>query len=89
MKWNIKDILRDLDEGSEEQRIDTWVAKFKGRVLILRSGKHSWKKESHTKIALNNDFKSYFWHDGVVGFKDSKELVDYLIEKKLITIERL
>ena len=51
-------ILDDMLSKQKEKRAKTFVARFKGKNLIMRSGKSSWKAIGHAKTALIQHFDS-------------------------------
>ena len=50
-------ILDDMLSKQKEKRAKTFVARYKGKNLITRSGKSSWKAVNHAKAAITLHFK--------------------------------
>jgi hypothetical protein len=52
----IKQFLDDMFSAQKEQKAKTYVAQYRGKNLIMRSKKSSWKKINHAKSAVINHF---------------------------------
>ena len=50
-------ILDQMISSQKEKKSKTYVAKYKGQNLRMRSGKSSWKQTNHVKAALLNHFE--------------------------------
>jgi hypothetical protein len=49
-------LLDEMISSQKEERSKTFVAKYKGENLIMRSGKSSWKAVGDVKLAVLNHF---------------------------------
>jgi hypothetical protein len=49
-------LLDVMISSQKEKKLKTYVAKYKGKNLIMRSGKSSWKAVNHAKLAILNHF---------------------------------
>ena len=52
----LPDLLDKMLSEQKEQKNKTYVARYKGQNLIVRSGKSSWKKVGHAKTAIIQHF---------------------------------
>jgi len=52
----LTEILDTMISKQKEKRARTFVAKYKGKNLIVRSGKSSWKAINHAKSAIIRHF---------------------------------
>jgi hypothetical protein len=50
-------LLDKMISSQKEKKSKTFVVKYKGKNLIMRSGKSSWKAVGHAKSAVLNHFK--------------------------------
>lgn len=50
-------ILDEMVSKQKEKRAKTFVARYNGKNLIMRSGKSSWKQVNHAKSAVINHFQ--------------------------------
>lgn len=55
---DLPQILDQMISSQKEKRSKTYVAKYKGQNLIVRSGKSSWKKVNHAKAAVRLHFSN-------------------------------
>lgn len=55
---DLPQILDNMLSKQKEKRAKTFVARYKGKNLIMRSGKSSWKAVNHAKAAVRNHFSS-------------------------------
>jgi len=72
---DLPQVLDNMLSKQKEKRAKTFVARYKGKNLIMRSGKSSWKAVSHAKSAINRHFHGlecqYKWgHDLKYGDVD-------------------
>lgn len=60
-------ILDSLTMAQKKERPKTYVAKYKGQILRMHSGKSSWKAIAHAKTAILNSFSGaehdYRWEN--------------------------
>lgn len=74
---DIPKILDEMVSKQKEKRAKTFVARYKGKNLIMRSGKSSWKQVNHAKSAVIRHFyleEKNFAYDGwVMGESSWKE----------------
>jgi len=70
-------ILDSMISSQKEKKSKTYVAKYKGKNLIMRSGKSSWKAVGHAKSAVLNHFgcaeHSYRWANDSDDWKERDE----------------
>ena len=76
----LETILDTMISKQKEKKARTFVAKYKGKNLVVRSGKSSWKAVHHAKAAIIQHFcieEKNFCYDGWVmgesSYKDVKE----------------
>lgn len=62
-------ILDSMISSQKEKKSKTYVAKYKGKNLIMRSGKSSWKAINHAKLAILNHFERKE-HNYIYAFVD-------------------
>lgn len=53
---DLPQILDNMISKQKEKRAKTFVARYKGKNLIMKSGKSSWKAVNHAKAAVRNHF---------------------------------
>lgn len=53
---DLPQILDNMLSKQKEKRAKTFVARYKGKNLIMRSGKSSWKAVNHAKAAIIQHF---------------------------------
>lgn len=78
------EVLNNLQNKAE---IQTWVIKYNDKILILPSGKSSWRRKNHATSAFTNSICGLFYKYG--GGWGPGEVTKLLIEKKIIKIEQL
>lgn len=49
-------LLDSMISSQKEKKLKTYVAKYKGKNLVMTSGKSSWKAMNHAKAAVLNHF---------------------------------
>jgi hypothetical protein len=54
----LADVLDQMISNQKEKKAKTYVAQYKGKNLIMRSGKSSWKQIGHAKSAILCHFNS-------------------------------
>ena len=52
----LETILDTMISKQKEKKARTFVAKYKGKNLVVRSGKSSWKATNHAKAAIIQHF---------------------------------
>lgn len=64
---DLPSLLDEMISPQKEKKSKTYVAKYKGKNLVLRSGKSSWKAVNHAKAAIRLHFsgaeRDYKYHD--------------------------
>lgn len=55
---DLPQILDKMVSKQKEKRAKTFVARYKGKNLIMRSGKSSWKAVNHAKSAIIRHFNA-------------------------------
>ena len=78
---DLPQILEDMLSKQKEKRAKTFVARYKNKNLIMRSGKSSWKAVGHAKSAIIRHFHGlecqYKWdHDLKYGDPDYYKTVE-------------
>lgn len=77
----LSDVLDTMILKQKENKARTFVARYKGKNLIVRSGKSSWKAVNHAKSALIQHFSQEenkymypngYWEKGV-GYETRKK----------------
>jgi hypothetical protein len=53
----LETILDTMISKQKEKKARTFVAKYKGKNLVMRSGKSSWRQIGHAKLAVLNHFE--------------------------------
>jgi len=54
----LPNILDEMISTQKEKKSKTYVAKYKNKNLVLRSGKSSWKAVNHAKAAIRLHFNT-------------------------------
>lgn len=72
---DLPQILDEMVSKQKEKRAKTFVARYKNKNLIMRSGKSSWKAVNHAKAAVRNHFSSEE-HSFVYGGRDYENYND-------------
>ena len=72
---DIPQILDNMLSKQKEKRAKTFVAKYKGQNLIVKSGKSSWKAIGHVKTAIIQHFhgEEYRYHGYGPDWREKKE----------------
>ncbi len=74
---DLPQILDKMISSQKEKKSKTYVAKYKGQNLIVRSGKSSWKKVNHAKAAIVQHFyveeKEFIYDGWLMGESSYKE----------------
>ncbi len=75
-------ILDEMISSQKEKKSKTYVAKYKGKNITVRSGKSSWKAVNHAKAAIIQHFsyreeREYKYYDYV-----RYETFDYKLAEK-------
>ena len=55
---DLPQILDNMLSKQKEKKARTFVARYKGKNLVMRSGKSSWKAINHAKAAIRNHFST-------------------------------
>lgn len=69
---DLPQILDNMLSKQKEKRAKTFVARYKNKNLIMRSGKSSWKAVNHAKSAIIRHF-----HNEEVKFVDGNRTLRY------------
>ena len=78
---NLNELTEHLDKTlskQKEKKARTFVAKYKGKNIVTRSGKSSWKAVNHAKAAIILHFSTLedsYVHDYAYGALQSYRLV--------------
>lgn len=93
----LQELLENIDEMkiAQPNKLESWVIKRDGVIIKLPNGKAIWKKQNHASAALTNYVSSnFYWRDletlrEEIGLNRRDSLGKYLLDNKIVTIERL
>lgn len=93
---NIQEIELKFDElVGDNPKVESWVIRRNGKVIRLPNGKSIWRRKNHAGAALTNYVSNIDSYDRMkelrkdLGLDRNDSLGQYLLEKGIVTIEKI
>lgn len=88
---NIEKIIEKLNNLNTKAIQKPWYLEYKGRPLVLPSGKSRWKQKNHATSALTNALSNMYTRteNKKFEFNNMSEITKYLISTDIIKVKQL